>query len=125
MGTYHCPDGWTLQEDSRGGCRCFLISGNEAVTRADADILCAFHDGAWVSEIDYPGINYWLKGKLLDELEVGEWGQFWLGATTEDRHRRVLPASGHGITATRPRLGLTGGLHSPTTSTGRTAWPCW
>ena len=55
--TYHCPDGWTLQEDSRGGCRCFLISGNEAVTRADADILCAFHDGAWVSEIDYPGDN--------------------------------------------------------------------
>ena len=84
--TYHCPDGWTLEEDS-SGCRCFLISGREQVTKEDAEILCDFHDGAWVAELDHPGINYWLKSFLLKELEVGEWGQFWLGATTEVTQR--------------------------------------
>ena len=84
--SYHCPDGWTLEEDN-SGCRCFLISGREQVTKEDAEILCDFHDGAWVAELDHPGINYWLKSFLLKELEVGEWGQFWLGATTEVTQR--------------------------------------
>ena len=35
--------------------RCFLLSGSEAVTKADAEVLCAFHNGAWVAEIDRPG----------------------------------------------------------------------
>ena len=52
--SYHCPDGWTLEEDS-SGCRCFLLSGSEAVTKSDAEVLCAFHDGAWVAELDHPG----------------------------------------------------------------------
>ena len=52
--SYHCPDGWTLEEDS-SGCRCFLISGSEAVSKEDAEILCDFHDGAWVAELDHPG----------------------------------------------------------------------
>lgn len=82
--TYHCPDGWTLEEDS-SGCRCFLLSGSESVTKRDAEILCDFHDGAWVSELDHPGINYWLKSQLLKELPAGEYGQFWLGAETEAR----------------------------------------
>ena len=82
--TYHCPDGWMLEEDS-SGCRCFLISGREQVTKDDAKILCDFHEGAWVAELDHPGINYWLKSVLLNTLEVGEWGQFWLGAYTEVR----------------------------------------
>ena len=82
--TYHCPDGWTLEEDS-SGCRCFLLSGSESVTKEDAEILCAFHDGAWVAELDHPGINYWLKSQLIKELPVGEYGQFWLGAETEAR----------------------------------------
>ena len=82
--TYHCPDGWTLEEDSTG-CRCFLLSGSESVTKRDAEILCDFHDGAWVSELDHPGINYWLKSQLLKELPPGEYGQFWLGAETEAR----------------------------------------
>ena len=51
--TYHCPDGWELEED-RSGCRCFLFSGTESVTRDDADILCQFHE-AWVAELDHPG----------------------------------------------------------------------
>ena len=38
-------------------CRCFLLSGSEAVTKADAEVLCAFHNGAWVAEIDRPGIE--------------------------------------------------------------------
>merc|ERR1712121_328562 len=41
---------------------------------------------AWVAELDHPGINYWLKARLLDATEVGDFNQFWLGATTEDRH---------------------------------------
>merc|ERR1712227_619906 len=61
--TYHCPDGWLLEED-RSGCRCFLISGDEQVTKDDADILCAFHDGAWVAELDHPGINCWTLLRL-------------------------------------------------------------
>ena len=51
--TYHCPDGWDLEED-RSGCRCFMFGGNEDVTRDDADILCEFHE-AWVAELDHPG----------------------------------------------------------------------
>ena len=38
--------------------RCFLLSGSEAVTKADAEVLCAFHNGAWVAEIDRPGKNH-------------------------------------------------------------------
>ena len=52
--TYNCPDGWNKQED-RDACRCFLLSGSEAVTKADATILCNAHAGAWVAEIDRPG----------------------------------------------------------------------
>ena len=52
--TYHCPDGWLLEED-RSGCRCFYFSESEMVTRDDADILCASHNNAWVAELDHPG----------------------------------------------------------------------
>ena len=51
--TYNCPDGWEKEED-RSGCRCFLISETEAVTRDDADVLCAYNS-AWVAELDHPG----------------------------------------------------------------------
>ena len=33
------------------------------------------------------GINYWLKSELLATTEVGEYGQFWLGAFTEVRSK--------------------------------------
>ena len=26
--TYHCPDGWVLEED-RSGCRCFWFQGRD------------------------------------------------------------------------------------------------
>merc|ERR1712112_769245 len=68
--TYHCPDGWLLEED-RSGCRCFYFSESEMVTRDDADVLCAAHNGAWVAELDHPGINYWLKSQLLDLTDIG------------------------------------------------------
>ena len=99
--TFHCPDGWDLEEDITG-CRCFLIASKETVTKEDADILCDFHDGAWVAELDHPGqysetlllsyilrsnhmkgINYWLKAKLLASTDIGEYGQFWLGAESQ------------------------------------------
>ena len=99
--TYNCPDGWMLEED-RSGCRCFMLSEGESVTRDDADILCAFHE-AWVAELDHPGlltwylfcilymglitgINYWLKSQLLAITEPGDWNQFWLGAKTTVSH---------------------------------------
>merc|ERR1711926_1951 len=88
--TYHCPDGWLLQEDT-SGCRCFYFSAAEMVTRNDADALCAFHNGAWVAEMDSPGINYWLKSQLLDLTHPGEFAQFWLGAFTEGRHNENNP----------------------------------
>ena len=53
--TYHCPDGWDLHEH-RDTCDCFLMSGSERVTKSDADILCQFHDGAWVAEANHPGL---------------------------------------------------------------------
>ena len=52
--TYHCPDGWVLQQDEKA-CRCFLFSAREQVSRDDADAICNYHDGSWVAEIDYPG----------------------------------------------------------------------
>ena len=30
-----------------------------------------------------PGINYWLKAKLLEATEIGEYASFWLGGTTQ------------------------------------------
>merc|ERR1711974_446920 len=61
---YSCPDGWQKEED-RSGCRCFLIAETEALTRSTADLVCAGHSGAWVAELDHPGINYWLKSRPL------------------------------------------------------------
>ena len=52
--TFHCPDGWELHE-GHGHCGCFLFGSSERVTREDADILCGFHDGAWVAEPSHPG----------------------------------------------------------------------
>ena len=76
--TFHCPDGWTLHEHE-DHCGCFLFSGSERVTREDADILCAFHDGAWVAEPNRPGQELFIVGltiiiimcyrsQLLDEV---------------------------------------------------------
>ena len=68
--TYNCPDGWTKHEH-HGHCNCFLMSGSEAVTQPDAEVLCAFHDGAWLAELDHPGNYYFfhrIETKLLSFL---------------------------------------------------------
>ena len=87
--TYHCPDGWVLEED-RSGCRCFWFNGEERVTKDDADILCGAHE-AWVAELDHPGINYWLKSQMLNRFEAGDRTNFWMGAFTERRHDAEFP----------------------------------
>merc|ERR1711874_256286 len=72
--TYHCPDGWVLEED-RSGCRCFWFQGAETVSRDAADILCAAHE-SWVAELDHPGINFWMgafTGERHNENAPGEW----------------------------------------------------
>jgi len=86
--TYHCPDGWYWQEHHGVG-HCFWFS-MEQVTKDDADILCSFHNGGYLVEIDRVVFNYWIKSMLL-ELYTPDakapWGnQFWLGAVTEDHH---------------------------------------
>ena len=50
--------------------RCFLLSGSEAVTKADAEVLCAFHNGAWVAEIDRPGKDGDIKGCRIVDREI-------------------------------------------------------
>ena len=55
-----------------------------------ADLLCKAHEG-WVAELDHPGINYWLKSKLLEITDIGRWEAFWLGATTNGRHSEHQP----------------------------------
>merc|ERR1711872_344283 len=111
--TYHCPDGWLLEED-RSGCRCFYFSESEMVTRDDADILCAFHDGSWVAELDHPGINYWLKSILLDVTEVGQYEQFWLGAFSEERHSEGNPGEWWWPTRMKLLIGSIGEMVNPT-----------
>merc|ERR1739848_11170 len=87
--TYKCADGWELEED-RSGCRCFLFAEGEAVMRDTANLICKGHEG-WVAELDHPGINYWLKSKLLQITDVGKWEAFWLGASTNGRHSEHQP----------------------------------
>merc|ERR1711941_67226 len=105
----------------RSGCRCFLFSGSERVTRDDADALCAAQ-GAWVAELDHPGINYWLKSQLLNNFEAGDRVQSGWRPSQGNVTVRTTPGSGSGLTRTRPSSGLTGPLGSPTTCTGSTAW---
>merc|ERR1712024_372666 len=103
--TYHCPDGWVLEED-RSGCRCFWFQGAESVTRDDADILCAYRE-AWVAELDHPGINYWLKSQLLN-ICLGTGPTSGWGPSQETGTMRTLQESGSGLTRTRLSGGLTG-----------------
>jgi len=88
--TYSCPDGWEKEED-RSGCRCFLIGESEAVKRSTADLICAGHSGSWVAELDHPGINYWLKARLLEAIPPGQYAAFWLGGRATGRHSEHQP----------------------------------
>merc|ERR1712098_494361 len=119
--TYHCPDGWMLEED-RSGCRCFYFSESEMVTREDADYLCQSHNDAWVAELDHPGINYWLKSRLLDMTDIGQYEQFWLGAFTEGRHSEGNPGEWFCLTRMKQSHGLIGLTVSPTTFKEKIVW---
>ena len=69
----------------------------EQVTKSDADILCASHQG-FIAEIDQVGLNYWLKSQLIEKYTPDRqpaslakagvpWGNlFWLGAVTQEHH---------------------------------------
>merc|ERR1712113_76804 len=119
--TYHCPDGWFLEED-RSGCRCFLFSESEMVTRDDADVLCAYHDGSWVAELDHPGINYWLKSQLLDITDVGQYEQFWLEPDPRNVTAKVTLENGSGTTRMKLSIGLIGLMVSPTINKDNIVW---
>merc|ERR1712110_958526 len=72
--TYSCPDGWDKEED-----------------RSGANFVCAGHSGSWVAELDHPGINYWLKARLLEAIPPGEYAAFWLGGRATGRHSEHQP----------------------------------
>merc|ERR1712045_809312 len=118
--TYHCPDGWVLEED-RSGCRCFYFEGEERVTRDDADLLCQFHD-AWVAELDHPGSttgsspSFSTGSRPETELSSG-----W-EPSLESVTLRTPLGNGSGLTRTRLSSGLTGLRVSLTTITVRTVW---
>merc|ERR1712004_603347 len=95
--TYSCPDGWEKEED-RSGCRCFLIGETEAVKRSTADLICAGHSGSWVAELDHPGINYWLKARLLEAIPPGQYAAFWLGDVPREDIASTSLENGDGTT---------------------------
>ena len=35
-----------------------------------------------ILSLQHSGLNYWLKARLLEATDVGEYASFWLGATT-------------------------------------------
>merc|ERR1719510_1925540 len=112
---YSCPDGWQKEED-RSGCRCFLIAETEALTRSTADLVCAGHSGAWVAELDHPGINYWLKSRLLEAIPPGQYAAFWLGGRATGRHSEHQPGTWTWDHMNQPSNGSTGAMVNPTTT---------
>merc|ERR1711931_203098 len=94
--THYCPDGW-LVSDVGGVIGCILLSGlQEKVTKADAEILCAYHEG-WLVDLNEgwgPQMNNLLKSFLSDaegQGQIGDAGmqwedQWWIGATVDGPH---------------------------------------
>merc|ERR1712189_64894 len=119
--TYHCPDGWMLEED-RSGCRCFYFSESEMVTREDADYLCQSHNDAWVAELDHPGINYWLKSRLLDMTDIDNMNSFGLEPSQRDVTVRATQENGFGLTRMKQSHGLIGLMVNLTTFKEKIVW---
>merc|ERR1711982_273462 len=44
-----------------------------------------------VAEPSHPGLSYWMKSKLLETTEIGEYALFWLGAHATGRHSENSP----------------------------------
>jgi len=93
--TYTCPDGWHIS-DIGDEVECILLSGkDERVTKADAAVICEFHEG-WLVDMDEgrgPQKNNLLKS-LISEADPGSPGfpgnqygdQWWIGATVHGPH---------------------------------------
>merc|ERR1711872_1076491 len=63
--THYCPDGWTVYE-SREGVECILLGGLvERVTKWDAELICAGHDG-WLVDMDEDSHGH--KNHFLKEI---------------------------------------------------------
>jgi len=94
--THYCPDGWVVSNVGQE-IECVLLGGtNEYVTKADAEILCAAHNG-WLVDLDegHGGQkNGFIKdliqeanGQNLPGRPGNNYGdQWWIGATVDGPH---------------------------------------
>merc|ERR1712226_755497 len=105
--THHCPDGWHVSEIG-DEIECILLSGlEERLTKADAAIICAFHEG-WLVDMDEghgPQKNNLLK-ELIADAAPGEPG--WPGSIFAAGHavwRPVVDRRRGAGTTQRPQLG--------------------
>merc|ERR1712002_602852 len=78
--THYCPDGW-LVSDVGNKIECIMLSDlEEKVTKADAEAICAFHEG-WLVDMDEghgSQKNNLVKSMIIDkEGQPGEPG--WPG----------------------------------------------
>ena len=74
--THHCPDGWHVS-DIGDEIECILLSGlEEKLTKEDAAIICAFHEG-WLVDMDEghgPQKNNLLKSLIAEAEGAGQGG---------------------------------------------------
>jgi len=95
--TYYCPDGWSVWHYG-DTTECIMLGGvQELVTKADASILCQYHDG-WV--VDLAGDQEYTRSKNshIKDLIVGAdtgggtppgmqySSQWWVGAEVSGHH---------------------------------------
>jgi len=97
--THYCPDGWTVVHfpEQNVGPDCILLGPlNEKVTKEDADVICASHDG-WLVDLDEGPEgkkNYYIKSLVKATVGQGLIGipgkkfgdQWWLGAKVNGPH---------------------------------------
>merc|ERR1712110_451688 len=110
---YYCPDGWHIS-DIGDEIECILLSGlNERVTKADAAVICEFHEG-WLVDMDEgrgPQKNNLMKS-LIGDADPGSPGfpgnQYETSGGSEQQS--MVPTE---ITSTATGPGITTGLRSP------------
>merc|ERR1712241_1518253 len=123
--THYCPDGWVVSNVGEE-IECVLLGGtNEYVTKADAEILCAAHNG-WLVDLD-EGHGGQKNGFIQDLIQEangqnlpGRPGnnyadQWWIGATVTDPTGTITGATGPGTTMAKMSHGLTGWRESQMT----------
>merc|ERR1711976_382534 len=94
--THYCPDGWQVS-DVGHTIECILLGGlEEKVTKHDAEIICASHNG-WLVDMDegHGGHkNDAIKRMLYEAVGQNNFGtpgfnfqdQWWIGATVQGHH---------------------------------------